>query len=132
MCSTARWLTTTILFVGVALFGARWEPAYAQCAGDCDDNDEVSISDLVMVVNVAIGEMPQSACVNADSDPGDGEVAISEIIQSVRAALFGCYCSGEEVSFDSTFAAIQKQIFERRGCTSAICHGGPPFQAGLD
>ena len=34
--------------------------------------------------------------------------------------------------FRSTFEAIQKQIFERRGCTSTICHGGPPFQGGLD
>jgi hypothetical protein len=121
-----------MLLLGVTLFGARMEPAYGQCAGDCDDNDQVSIADLVTVVNVSLGEMPMSACVNADNDPIDGEVAIEEIIRSVRAALFGCYCAGEEVTFNSTFEAIQAQVFERRGCTSAVCHGAAPFQAGLD
>jgi len=32
---------------------------------------------------------------------------------------------------DSTFAQVQEQIFEGRGCTSSSCHGDSP-QAGLD
>ena len=27
-------------------------------------------------------------------------------------------------AFDSTFAAIQKVIFEKRGCTQQVCHRG--------
>lgn len=40
----------------------------------------------------------------------------------------------EENNFSSTFEAIQKVIFEKRQCTDAVCHGGPPSTAngGLD
>jgi len=34
--------------------------------------------------------------------------------------------------FDSTFAAIQKVIFENRGCSSVACHDGTTKSGGLD
>ena len=34
-------------------------------------------------------------------------------------------------SYDSTFAAVQAQIFERHGCTQQVCHGSSA-QGGLD
>ena len=34
--------------------------------------------------------------------------------------------------FASTFAAIQKTVFERHGCTQAVCHGSATPQGGLD
>jgi hypothetical protein len=41
-------------------------------------------------------------------------------------------CSGG--SFDSTFALIQKAIFDNHGCASQVCHGSPgaPGGGGLD
>ena len=133
MRSRARRVTIPALLVSLVLCAAlRVESAYAECMGDCNDDGEVTIDDLVKVVNVSVGSMPMSACINADADPSDGRVAIDEIIRSVRSALYGCNCTGERVAFRSTFEAIQKQIFERRGCTAPICHGGPPFQGGLD
>ena len=133
MRSRTRRVTIPALFVGLVLCAApRMDSAYAQCTGDCNDDGEVTIDDLVKVVNVSLGMMPMSECVNADAEPSDGRVAIDEVIRSVRSSLYGCDCTGETVVFRSTFEAIQKQIFERRGCTSTICHGGPPFQAGLD
>lgn len=41
-------------------------------------------------------------------------------------------CSGG--TFDSTFALIQKAVFENHGCTSQVCHGSPgaPGGGGLD
>lgn len=38
----------------------------------------------------------------------------------------------ENGNFDTTFALIQAAIFERHGCTSAICHGAAPGAGGLD
>ena len=38
----------------------------------------------------------------------------------------------ENGNFDSTFALIQAAIFERHGCTSAVCHGATPGSGGLD
>ena len=37
----------------------------------------------------------------------------------------------ESGSFDSTFALIQKAIFENRGCTSDACHGSPTPAASI-
>src|SRR5688500_11295549 len=63
----------------------------------------------------------------------------TSLIVALAAALWGC--SSEEpdagpatsgcASFDSTFEAIQKSIFERRGCTLAACHGSA-VSGGLD
>src|SRR5512140_3676461 len=41
-------------------------------------------------------------------------------------------CAGG--SFDSTFALIQKAVFDNHGCTNQICHGAPgaPGGGGLD
>lgn len=41
----------------------------------------------------------------------------------------------EQGEFDSTFELIQAAIFEKKGCTESICHGGPPSptsNGGLD
>src|SRR5262245_43756493 len=37
-----------------------------------------------------------------------------------------------ELHADSTFALIEKVIFEQKGCTSATCHSGPAPAGGLD
>ena len=128
----ARWAVPALLMVVVLLSVGRADPAHAACTGDCDDNGEVLIDELLTTVNVSLGTMPTSACTNADSTPSDGLVVIGELVLSVRSSLYGCNCTGEPVVFRSTFEAIQKQIFERRGCTANVCHGGPVFQAGLD
>ena len=39
-------------------------------------------------------------------------------------------CRGE--AFASTFEAIQSRVFERHGCTAALCHGSEPGQGGLN
>lgn len=38
----------------------------------------------------------------------------------------------ENGNFDGTFELIQAAIFERHGCTSAVCHGAAPGAGGLD
>src|SRR5262245_15198518 len=134
MRATARLITAAALLAGLALTGMIVAgPVRAACEGDCNNDGEVSIDDLIAVVNVSLGEMPMSACPSADAAPGDGRVTIDEVVHSVRDALYGCStCTGGGTAFRSTFEAIQTQIFERRGCTATVCHGGPPFQGGLD
>lgn len=132
MRATSRNVMAPMFLVGLMLCTAPVQSASAQCTGDCNGDGEISIDDLVTVVNVSLGSMPMAVCANADTEPADGRVTIAEMVRSVRGALYGCDCTGEPLVFKSTFEAIQKQIFERRGCTSTICHGGPPFQGGLD
>jgi len=59
------------------------------CAGDCDGSGEVTIGELITLVNIALGSRPVSACPAGDVN-SDGTIAINEIIAAVGNALNGC------------------------------------------
>ncbi len=59
------------------------------CAGDCDGDMRVSVSELVLAVNVALGNQTTNRCLNADRD-GNGRISIAELIGAVNRALGGC------------------------------------------
>lgn len=61
----------------------------AACLGDCDGSGEVTVDELVRLVNVALGLTPIEACQQGDRN-GDGSVTIDEIVAAVRVALAGC------------------------------------------
>jgi hypothetical protein len=59
------------------------------CVGDCDGDGEVTIDDLLRLVNIALGTTAIDGC--AVGDPNrDGRIAISELVTAVRNALRGC------------------------------------------
>ena len=59
------------------------------CPGDCDGSGEVTINELITLVNIALGSAPLSACAAGDLDH-DGMIAINELITAVNSALNGC------------------------------------------
>ncbi len=59
------------------------------CIGDCNQDRQVGVNELVTAVNIAIGRTPLDACDAADFDEG-GTVTVNELVQAVRAALEGC------------------------------------------
>lgn len=59
------------------------------CRCDCDGSSSVTVNELVVAVNIALGQAPASACASADMND-DGAVSISELIGAVGAALNGC------------------------------------------
>jgi hypothetical protein len=59
------------------------------CIGDCDDNGQVTIDELIKMVNVALGDADVSECEAGDAD-GSGEVTVDELVRAVNAALGGC------------------------------------------
>jgi hypothetical protein len=64
-------------------------PSRPACGGDCNGDGLVSINELILGVNIALGEREIPACPAADIDKG-GSVAINELIGAVNNALFGC------------------------------------------
>ncbi len=60
------------------------------CVGDCGGDGEVTINELLVMVNVALGNAAVLACTVGDAD-GDGEIAVNEIIAAVNVALSGCH-----------------------------------------
>jgi len=59
------------------------------CTGDCDGDGTVTINELIMGVNIALGSAPLGNCSAYDKN-GDGVVAVDELITAVNAALNGC------------------------------------------
>lgn len=64
--------------------------ARAACLGDCDGNGEVAVTELIVMVNIALGTVPCcTSCAAADPD-GTGEVLVTQIVSAVNNALNGC------------------------------------------
>src|SRR5262249_616457 len=59
------------------------------CVGDCDGNGEVSVSDVILGVNIALGNLPLGDCPAFDVD-GRGRIEIGGLVQGVNNALNGC------------------------------------------
>jgi hypothetical protein len=63
--------------------------APAGCAGDCNGDGEVTINELIIGVNMALGSATIDSCPAFDTTPDD-QVSIAELIQAVNAASTGC------------------------------------------
>ena len=59
------------------------------CGGDCDGDGQVSINELILGVNIALGTAAADNCAAFDRDR-DGQVSVSELIAGVNNALGGC------------------------------------------
>ncbi|MGH7788719.1 MAG: hypothetical protein ACRERC_17750 [Candidatus Binatia bacterium] len=59
------------------------------CRGDCNGNGRVTVNELIVGVNIALGTAPASDCTAIDSN-GNGVVSINELIAAVNVALNGC------------------------------------------
>jgi hypothetical protein len=64
-------------------------PAVPACAGDCDGSANVAVNELIVAVNIALGNASVSACLAADRNR-DGSISIGELIAAVGASLNGC------------------------------------------
>jgi outer membrane protein assembly factor BamB len=68
---------------------ATGTPTPRACPGDCDGNGEVTIDELLAMVNIALGTAPMASCEVGDVNR-DQAVTIDEILTAVHNALNGC------------------------------------------
>jgi subtilase family serine protease len=59
------------------------------CVGDCSGSGDVTVEELVTMVNIALGTGELSSCPAGDRND-DGSVTIDEIVIAVNNALSGC------------------------------------------
>lgn len=59
------------------------------CIGDCNQDGQVTIDELLAMVNIALDGVGVSACRAGDAN-GSGQIEVNEIIDAVNAALGGC------------------------------------------
>jgi hypothetical protein len=60
------------------------------CPGDCNGDGAVSINELLLAVNIALGNVAPATCPAADRN-NDGVVMVNELILAVSQALDGCH-----------------------------------------
>jgi hypothetical protein len=60
-----------------------------RCAGDCNGDHQVTVNELLAMVNIALGSTEVSACKAGDIN-GDGQITINEILNAVNIALTAC------------------------------------------
>jgi len=80
--SAALLLLTTIV-------SARAGEAMCPCAGDCDADRQVEVSELVRSVRIAVGDDNIDICPVADAD-ADGTVTVADLTRAVARSLDGC------------------------------------------
>ncbi|MEO8604308.1 MAG: hypothetical protein ABI629_17165 [bacterium] len=59
------------------------------CVGDCNADGRVTVEEIILGVNIALGSSTSAVCPAMDRNH-DAEVRISELIDAVGNALDGC------------------------------------------
>jgi hypothetical protein len=57
--------------------------------GDCTGSGQVTVNDVILMTNIALGTAELSACTAGDQN-NDGKITINEIVTAVDNALHGC------------------------------------------
>lgn len=83
--ASKNWLMASVLFVAVV---APRASVAAQCVGDCDGSQSVTVNEIIKLVNIALGTQAESAC--PQGVPSGAQVNVALIIQAVNNALNGC------------------------------------------
>ena len=77
--------TATLGVVGTATAS----PTPGPCVGDCNSNGVVTINELIIGVNIALGNASIGQCPSFDLN-NDDMIAVSELVAGVNALLNGC------------------------------------------
>lgn len=88
-----------------------------RCAGDCNQNNQVTIDEVLTGVDIALNALPVDRCRAFDLS-GDDSVTVDELLAAVRSALEGCDAQANraphasEVSFgaDTATPYVEKQL----------------------
>ncbi len=64
-------------------------PGAAVCFGDCNADDAVTVDEILVLIEIALGTQALGRCPAGDID-GDRMVAVNEILTAVGFALTGC------------------------------------------
>jgi YVTN family beta-propeller protein len=59
------------------------------CPGDCSGDGHVTLDEIILAVNIALGDIQLAACSSVDAD-ASGAVEIGDLVGAVHAALQGC------------------------------------------
>ena len=64
-------------------------PSVPVCVGDCGNRGEVSVGELILMVNIALGNADPASCPAGDPNQ-DGAITVNEIVRAVNNSLYDC------------------------------------------
>ena len=121
-----------VTWLGLAVLAALWlmpgglALAATTCTGDCANDGEVTIDELLTLVHLALGNSAPSECLAGDGNQ-DGTITVDEILAAVNAALTGCPVVPVEEGY-FTGADGNRLFYRKLGAgspTVVYLHGGP-------
>jgi hypothetical protein len=87
--------------------------AFGTCAGDCGRDGTVTVNELIVGVNMALGAAGAGQCAAFDSS-GDGKVTVNELVAAVSSLLNGCPFTGQYTAHldvgDGKTATVHLQV----------------------
>jgi 6-phosphogluconolactonase (cycloisomerase 2 family) len=86
---TGRSDNALAVFAINATLGPTPTPTAPVCTGDCNHDGEVTVNELLTMINIALGNAGVSTCTAGDAN-GHGRVTVDEILTAVSNALNGC------------------------------------------
>jgi hypothetical protein len=116
------------LILSAVLFGwlVFFAPVAAEaCLGDCSSDNAVTVDELLLGVNIALGNSDASQCLPFDSN-NDQQVTIDEILSAVNNALNGCSMGGfagdysGDIVFDATHSGSINLSADANGQVSGM------------
>lgn len=96
------WLLAATLVLAIP------HPLAAQlpCEGDCGVDGEVTVDEILRLVNIALGSGDVATCTAGDRN-GDAQITVDEIVTAVQRALNGCPMGVTETWIESDFQVVQ-------------------------
>lgn len=88
--------------------------ARGACAGDCSGDEIVSVDELVLGVNIALGLEDASRCPAIDQ--GDAGVTVDDLVRAVAAAVLNG-CPIFPADYRDSYTLV-------RDCRNSVAHGG--------
>lgn len=76
-------------WLAAALFTTPSALAQFACTGDCNLSNTVTVDEIILGVNIALGFRNRHDCPPMDSN-NDNDVTVDELVQAVHYALDGC------------------------------------------
>jgi hypothetical protein len=108
--------------------------AFGRCPGDCGGDGTVTVNELIVGVNMALGTVGASQCAAFDSS-GDGQVTVNELVAAVSSLLGGCPFTGQYTAHldvgDGQTATVHVQVAPDGSANGSLSVAAGAVGAGL-
>jgi len=108
--TTGFWRASIGILLVAGFSAALRAQAQSSCVGDCNSDLSVTVDEIVLAVNIALGVASLTECQSADAN-SDQEVTVDEILALVTFALQGCPAAHTPTPSSPTPASTPTPVF---------------------